>query len=104
MAEVVKGRHADRLPTGLYNKRSDARVLPAGQVVAPGRREGDGDGRAPIPGCELRVPVPGVDYLHVGFPRRPENHRFSLQSLYLFYTYGVSSLKKQNVTPVASPR
>src|SRR5215213_845496 len=43
-AEVVESRHADRVPSGLYDKGLDARILPTGEVVAAGRRKRDGDG------------------------------------------------------------
>src|SRR5829696_1601976 len=42
--EIVEGRHAYRFLRGLDDKRLHAGVLPAGQVVAAGRGEGDGDG------------------------------------------------------------
>ena len=37
-AEIVEGGHADGLPSGFYDKSLDARIIPAGQVIATGRR------------------------------------------------------------------
>ena len=97
LAEVVEGRHADGLPCGLDDERLDAAVLPAGQVVAAGGREGDRDRGAPVPGGELGVAVPGVGSLHVGLARRPEDDGFPSQDLDLFGVYGCSFLAKNRM-------
>src|SRR5918997_563472 len=69
--EVVQGSQARGLAFGLDDEGLDGRVLPASQVVAPGSGEGEFDRRPPVPGGELGVPVPLVDFLDVLFAGAP---------------------------------
>src|SRR3712207_1715723 len=61
--EVVHGHHADRFGgfPSLHDEGLDARVLPAGEVVAARGGERDGDRGPSVPGCQLGIPIPGVD-------------------------------------------
>src|SRR5215212_410024 len=67
--KIVEGGYADGFAgfavPGLDDEGLDARVLPAGQVIAAGGGEGDPDRRSTVPGGELGVPVPLVGLLDV---------------------------------------